>query len=153
MEGPVILEATLDDAQAILDLQKLAYQSEALLYNDYDIAPLKQTLEEMETDLAKMFVLKAVLDDGIVGSIRGREKDGTCFVGRLIVQPEVQGRGIGTGLLKALENHFVRSARFELFTGHRSEKNLYLYNKLGYQKFREQKINDRLTMVFLEKKK
>jgi hypothetical protein len=35
--------ATLDDAKQILELQKLTYQSEAAIYNDYTIAPLKQS--------------------------------------------------------------------------------------------------------------
>jgi 2-aminoadipate transaminase len=39
--------ATVEDAKEILDLQKLAYQSEAEIYNDYTIPPLTQTLEEM----------------------------------------------------------------------------------------------------------
>jgi hypothetical protein len=36
-----ILQATAADAVEILNLQKLAYQSEAKLYNNFDIPPLK----------------------------------------------------------------------------------------------------------------
>lgn len=44
---PIITAASPADAAAILALQKLAYQSEARLYNDFSIPPLLQTLEEL----------------------------------------------------------------------------------------------------------
>jgi hypothetical protein len=49
MELNMIIErAHIEDTKEILDFQKLAYQSEAEIYNDYTIPPLTQTLEEME---------------------------------------------------------------------------------------------------------
>lgn len=41
-----IQKAEKADLQKILDLQYLAYQSEAKLFNNIDIPPLKQTLED-----------------------------------------------------------------------------------------------------------
>ena len=38
-----ITEAETEDMKEILDLQYLAYQSEAKLFNNWDIPPLKQT--------------------------------------------------------------------------------------------------------------
>jgi hypothetical protein len=54
-------------------------------------------------------------------------------------------------LLAGIEATFPAAKRFELATGHRSERNLHLYAKLGYREFRREKISPRLTMVFLEK--
>jgi hypothetical protein len=62
-----ILQATIADAKEILALQKLAYQSEAVLYNDYNIPPLKQTLTEIEADFQKSMFLKAVFNGAIIG--------------------------------------------------------------------------------------
>lgn len=42
-----IVQASVTDAEEILKLQKLAYQIEAERYNDYNIPPLKQTIEEI----------------------------------------------------------------------------------------------------------
>jgi hypothetical protein len=81
----LIQPAILSDAPAILDLQRLAYQSEAALYDDYTIQPLTQTLTELEEDFQQQFYLKATLDGTIVGAVRAYEQDGTCFIGRLIV--------------------------------------------------------------------
>ncbi|WP_295084445.1 hypothetical protein [Ruminococcus sp.] len=41
----MILKAQKDDLQEILQLQYLAYQSEADLFGSRDIPPLKQTLD------------------------------------------------------------------------------------------------------------
>lgn len=88
----------------------------------------------------------------IVGSVRAQIKEGTCFIGRLLVHPNFQNQGIGTALMREMEKRFPQAERFELFTGHRSEKNLYLYGKLGYRELRREKVNDRLDLVYLEKK-
>ncbi len=141
------LEADLD---AILALQKLAYLSEAQRYNDSDLPPLRQTLAEIQADFARMAFFKATAGECIVGSVRGYAKDGTCYVGRLIVHPDVQGQGIGTRLMQTLEQHFGAVQRFELFTGHKSEPALHLYHKLGYRKFKCQDMTTH-TVVFLEK--
>jgi ribosomal protein S18 acetylase RimI-like enzyme len=148
-----IITALPEDAAAILELQKLAYRSEAAMYDDYSIAPLVQTLDELKTEFASKTVLKALLDERLVGSVRGWQKGGTCYVERLIVHPDVQGQGIGTKLVGALEAAFPDAKRFELFTGHKSERNLRLYGKLGYQVFKQQRISDRLSFTYLEKRK
>jgi ribosomal protein S18 acetylase RimI-like enzyme len=147
----MIEDAIMNDAKEILQLQKLAYQSEAAIYDDYTIPPLVQSLEGMLTDLRKQIVLKVMLDGKIIGSVRGHVQDGTGYIGRLIVHPDFQNRGTGTQLIKAIEGRLAKAKRYELFTGHKSERNLYLYKKLGYSQFRTEKINDRLTQVYLEK--
>ena len=66
-----IERANLDDLQEILDLQYLAYQSEAELFPDQDIPPLKQTLTEVITEYQKGIILKVSDEDNvIIGSVR-----------------------------------------------------------------------------------
>ena len=146
-----IEQATIDDAQEILALQKLAYTSEAEIYNDFTIQPLHQTLEEIKAEFENQYFLKFYANGRIAGSVRAYMKEGTCFISKLIVHPESQNQGIGTILLKGIENAFDHAARYELFTGHRSEKNLHLYQKQGYKIFRSQKLTEALTLVFMEK--
>ena len=105
----------------------------------------------MRDDLRKQTCLKASAEGRIVGSVRGHLREGTCFVGRLIVHPDYQNQGIGTRLLHEIQRVFDQAERFELFTGHRSERNLYLYRKLGYQPFMSKQITSALTLVYLEK--
>jgi len=146
-----ITRATPQEAAEILELQRLCYRREAELYEDYSIAPMTQTVEAMRGDIAGQVVLVAREDGRIVGSVRGRLDAGTCHVGRLIVHPACERRGIGSQLMAALEAAVPEATRFELFTGHRSEGNLRLYARLGYREFRRQPVNGRLTLVYMEK--
>ena len=147
---PSVDIATKGDLEEILKLQKLAYQSEAARYNDFGISPLTQTLGELQEESKRSIILKVVEDRKIVGSVRAFEKDGTCYIGRLIVHPDYQNRGIGRKLMGAIEKSF-EGVRCELFTGHLSEKNLALYEKLGYIKFKTECVTESLHMVYLEK--
>lgn len=149
--GLRIERATADDAADILELQKLAYESEARLYQDWNLPPLTQSLESMRDDIASMLVLCAREGSRLLGSARARENNGTGHVGRLIVHPESQGRGIGTLLMRHIESAMPGASRFELFTGSRSEGNLRLYERLGYRRSREQVLSPAVTLVYLEK--
>lgn len=145
-----VFAATGDDMAEILSLQRLAFRQEAELYNDFGIAPLTQTLEGIREEAKKLVFLKAVDGGRIIGSVRAFEKQGTCYIGRLIVHPDYQNRGMGKRLMNAIEERFA-GFRFELFTGDRSEKNLAFYERLGYQRFDIRKVSDNLNFVYFEK--
>ena len=151
-EPEIIIEpALLEDAEIILKLQKLAYMEEAIAYNSYDIPPLTQTLEETLEEFEAQTILKATCNGEIIGSARGYLEDGTCYVGKMMVEPGFQNRGIGGRLLRAIEEHFPEASRFELFTGYKSQRNLHLYKKHGYRIFKTVPINDTVNLSFLEK--
>jgi ribosomal protein S18 acetylase RimI-like enzyme len=143
--------AEFADLQTILELQYLAYQSEAALHNTPSIPPLLETFGELEQEYNDGVVLKAVAANGvIIGSVRGYVKDGTVFVGKLMVHPEYRGRGIGSRLLAEIEKHCPQ-ARYELFTSDKSVRNLSLYERLGYVRFAERQVSPDLRFVYLEK--
>ncbi len=88
----------------------------------------------------------------IVGSVRAYSKENTCYIHRLIVLPEYQNQGIGKVLMAEIEKRFKNSVqRYELFTGSRDPRNLYLYNQLGYKTFKTKKLSDEISFVYLEK--
>jgi ribosomal protein S18 acetylase RimI-like enzyme len=162
MDGIEIKQASLEDADMILQLQIQAYLSEAEIYNDYGIPPLIQSFNEIKQEFSNQVFLKAIEkveeeeEEGdqtmtIVGSVRAYLKRGTTYIGKLIVKPEYQNKGIGTKLMQAIEQRFKYANRYELFTGHKSTRNLHLYQKLGYYEFKRVPVNESLTMVFLEK--
>jgi len=147
----LITAATIADAEAILDLQRTAYLSEARLYNDYSLPPLTQTLEDLQASFAGHIFLKAVVAERLVGSVRARPEKGTCHIGRLIVHPHYQGQGIGSRLMAGIEKLFPHVERFALFTGEKSAANILLYQRLGYQETKRQRISDKVVLVFMEK--
>jgi GNAT superfamily N-acetyltransferase len=146
-----IVQASSDDAGEILALQKIAYQSEAKLNDDWTLPPLTETLPEIISEFETKFFLKAVCADKIIGSVRATLDSGTCQVGRLIVHPDYQGKGIGTLLMGRIETAFSRAERFELFTGTKSIHNIRLYLRLGYREYREEDLSPKVRLVFMEK--
>ena len=147
----LIEKAQKEDLKEILKLQHLAYQSEAKLFGDMDIPPLKQTIEEVDEEFEKGTFLKVVDDSGaIIGSVRAYEENGTIYIGKLMVHPKMQKQGIGTQLLLAMENEFPNH-RYELFTSSKSISNIRLYERFGYKIFKEEAVSEELQFVYLEK--
>ena len=152
-----ISAAGAQDAEHILKLQYLCYQSEAELYGDYGIEPLTQTLDGLRAELERGHGLVARLGDEVVASVRGEaDATGTVRIAKLIVHPRMQRHGLGGRLLDAIEQHFATdpgptAKRFQLFTGHRSEGNLRLYRSRGYEQVSTREVGPRLTLVTLEK--
>lgn len=147
----IITEASVADAQEILDLQKLAYQSEAEIYNDFSLSPLTQTLEELKEDFRDKIFLKSIMHDKIVGSVRAYVENDTCHVGRLVVHPNYQNYGLGRKLMHKIHTRFADSARFEVFTGDKSRRNIYFHQRLGYKIFKYQDVSRLRQRVFMEK--
>ena len=151
MNEIIIERASIENTEEILDLQKLAYVSEAEIIDDFTIPPLHQTLEEIQFEFKHQIFLKVQLNDRIIGSVRACMEGETCHIGKLIVHPNSQNMGIGKKLLHAAEKRFPDAERYELFTGQKSKRNLYIYEKNGYQIFKEKRISEKLSLVFLEK--
>lgn len=151
--GIRIVNAEFTDLENILALQKNAYISEAELYEDYSIPPLHQTLELIRKEFENTCFLKALnLNNQIIGSIRLTIKENIGYVGKLIVDEAYRNIGLGRKLLGEIEQmHYTRVSKFELFTGHKSERNLHIYLTSGYKEIKRQVVNSNLTLVYLEK--
>lgn len=146
-----IITAESKDAQEILELQYLAYQSEAKLYNDWSLPALTQTLDSLYQEFENSIILKAIIDSKIVGSVRAKIENDVCRIGRLIVKPDFQGNGIGTALLHHIEKIHDNINSFELFTGNKSISNIRLYEKHGYVASHLKEISEKVTLIFMVK--
>lgn len=150
-ENYVITKAGKEDLKEILELQYLAYQSEAALFGNKDIPPLTQTLDEVIDEYNEGLVLKMTDESGvIIGSVRAKEIDGTVYIGKLMVRPDHQKKGCGRRLLLEAERYFP-GKRYELFTSTRSKDNIRLYESAGYKEFMQKAVDDELVFVYMEK--
>jgi ech hydrogenase subunit C len=161
--GEMVLgRATALDAEEILALQKIVYQNEAEMYDDWTLTPLKQTLAEMRTDFESKVFIKAVVNGKIVGSIRGYMVEGadaegrpraTGHITRLIVHPYYWQRGIGARLVREIEGCFPQARRFETFMGQKSRHTMEPYQKLGYVPIRQEKVSEHRDRVYFAREK
>ena len=92
-----IKKAEKVDLLEILNLQYLAYQSEARLFDNEDIPPLKQTLVDVENEYQRGVILKALDEDkAIIGSVRAFCDNGTVYIGKLMVHIKTGTRNRNT---------------------------------------------------------
>ena len=146
-----IVDACPHDAQAILVVQRLAFAPAAERYGDDRLPPLVETAEEIADDIREHVVLVAVEDGEIIGSVRGVERDGCVYVGRLVVLPAAQRQGAARRLMLELEDRFASAPCFELFTGNLNEPGMGLYRQLGYEETERRPIEGTLELVYMRK--
>jgi len=140
---------TRSDAGQLLTLQRAAYASEAQIYRDPFLPPLTQTLDELRDELAGP-ALGIDAEERLVGAVRWTVDGDTAHIARLIVAPDLQGKGIGTALLRSAEQA-SGATRFELFTGHLSEANIRLYEREGYTRTRQVSLQPGVELIYMQK--
>ncbi|MDR0361682.1 MAG: GNAT family N-acetyltransferase [Planctomycetota bacterium] len=130
-----IREGVAEDYPAVLDIQRRAYrEKEAPLYGE-NLPPLFETPETLAEELAAgKRLLVGVYDGRIAASLRMKTlEDGSVYFGRLSVDPDLQGKGIGKRMALAVEDWHPEAAVFVLDCGEKSEENRHIYGKIGYR--------------------
>jgi len=121
--------AKATDAGEIMTVQRAAFVQEAQLYDDANVPPLVETLDQIRTAIESSRVVVGRLGPRLVAAGRVRVMDRIGHIGRLVVAPDLQGRGIGRALLAAVEATCANEVdEYALFTGHRTVGNLHLYH-------------------------
>ena len=132
-ETLAVVPAELADAPAILALQKIAFEPEARASQMWEIPPLQETVESLREHIRMATVLKAVDGERLLGSVRGIVTGSACLIRVLMVAPEVQGKGLGARLLRAIEDAHPAAERFDLTTNMVMVGNVRFYLSHGYE--------------------
>ena len=141
------------DAGEALTVQRAAYVTEAQHYDAPHIPPLTETVVELRADLENgVLAFGAWSGTRLVGCVRGRVDGDRMEVARFAVAPDVQGQGIGSALLSAVETAAPPHIQtLWLVTGATSEGSLRLYGRSGYTVVAETRDAVGVAMVRLEK--
>ncbi|MFC4857402.1 GNAT family N-acetyltransferase [Actinophytocola glycyrrhizae] len=154
-DAPAIHIGPLAAAHAgeALTVQRAAYVTEAQHYDAPRIPPLTETLDELRGDLMSgVPAFGAWTGTRLAGSVRGRVDGDRMEVARFSVAPDLQGQGIGSALLSAVEAAAPTEVRtFWLVTGADSEASLRLYRKAGYEVVADTTDAVGVALVVLEK--
>jgi GNAT superfamily N-acetyltransferase len=123
-----------DHAGEVLTVQRAAFVGEARLYGTAEIPPLVETLDQLRHELATTVTMGAWLGSRLVGAARLTLDGPIGWISRVAVAPDLQGQGIGTGLLATLEAAAPPQVRrFQLAAGHRSSDTMAMYERRGYR--------------------
>jgi tRNA (guanine37-N1)-methyltransferase len=128
--------ATRADVGELFTLTRACWLQEMEANPGVVIPALEESLEDAVRGLAEWTTIVALAGGRIVGSARGKVvDDGTVWdVGRVMVAPDLQGRGLGRHLLRLGEELAPDEVTsYELWTGARSTDNLRMYKRAGYR--------------------
>ena len=136
--------ATPADAAELLVLQRACWAPEGLASGDWVVPPLAETLEEVRAAVGewRTYAVRTASRGGglgrLVGSVRGRVRPGDPAVwetARLMVAPDLQGRGLGRELLALSEAAAPASVTtYWLTTGVVAAQNHRFYRRAGYRR-------------------
>lgn len=130
----IVTAFATDDLAELVVLQRCCWVQEALVNDTLDIPALSETHDEVLAWATTWTTLVVRLRGRLVGSVRGLAEGADWHIGRLMVAPDLAGRGLGSRLLRLAENCCPSDTeRFSLFTGARSERNIRMYQRAGYR--------------------
>ncbi|GAA2147694.1 hypothetical protein GCM10009844_25120 [Nocardioides koreensis] len=122
------------DAGELFTLQRACWVQEQQDNPGVEIPALHETLEDLRDWIARDTVLVARSAGRLVGAVRARLDGGAWEIGRLMVAPDLQGRGLGRVLLQRIEAAAPpHVTAYALVTGTGSLRNQKLYKKAGYR--------------------
>ncbi len=125
------------DAGELYTLQRACWLQELEANPGVDIPALNESLDDVRRGLGEwtVFVARDPASGRLVGAVRGRvDRRGEWDIGRVMVAPDLQGRGLGRALLELIEEAAPADVRsYVLFTGAGSTSNLRMYKKAGFR--------------------
>jgi tRNA (guanine37-N1)-methyltransferase len=122
------------DAGELFVLQRACWVQEQHDNPGVVIPALEESLDDLRTWIARDLVLVARSAGRLVGAVRASLHGEEWDIGRLMVAPDVAGRGLGRSLLARIEAAAPPEATsYALFTGAGSTRNQRMYKKAGYR--------------------
>jgi ribosomal protein S18 acetylase RimI-like enzyme len=108
---------------------------EAITNETLDVPALHETLDDVRQWIDEWTTWCVRLAGRLVGAVRARQEGTTWEIGRLMVAPDLSGRGLGRWLLSLAETAAPDDVDvIALFTGAKSARNIALYERAGFHR-------------------
>jgi ribosomal protein S18 acetylase RimI-like enzyme len=148
-----ITKTSLNEADALLKLQKEAFTADIKKYKDYDSSPAGESLEFFKYRINNSYHYTIFINGNLAGSICIVKVSDTHYrLFRIFLGIQYQNKGLGSKILTQMEKKFPQVKTWSLDTPKENRRNRHFYEKFGYKKTGEFKVNDRLTLVEYEKR-
>ncbi len=133
LPGSQLRVFTPPDLAELVVLQRCCWVQEAIVNQTLDIPALHETHADVLEWATTWVTLVIRIDARLVAAVRGRPEGRDWQIGRLMIAPDLTGRGAGSALLGLIEEMAPDGIeRFSLFTGARSLRNIRTYERAGY---------------------
>jgi GNAT superfamily N-acetyltransferase len=138
IDNATVVLAAPDDAGELVVLQRCCWVEEAITNETLEIAALHESLDVVRESLQNWHTWIVRQNGRLIGSVRARTETTIWAIGRLMVAPDLAGRGLGGWLLRFAEEQAPADAgSFTLFTGERSLRNIAMYERAGFKRSTE----------------
>lgn len=148
----IIKKIDITDSVLALDVLKVqipSYMEEAKMINFFEIPPLKDTVDTLRQCEETFFGY--YVDGELCGAISLKAEGAVMDIHRLIVHPNHFRKGIAKKLLNFIENNIAGIDSIIVSTGSKNEPAINFYEKNGFCKTEETKINERLSITSFRK--
>ena len=126
--------ATPDDAAELMVLQRCCWVDEAIANDTFDVPALRETVDEVTSWIGSWDTWVVRLDGRLIGAVRARRAGNDWEIGRLMVAPDLAGRGLGRWLLAHAESAAPDGVEaISLYTGKQSLRNIAMYQRAGFE--------------------
>jgi tRNA (guanine37-N1)-methyltransferase len=126
--------ATRADAGELLTLQLACWVQEAQANPGVTIPALLEGLTDVESYIDTWLTFVVHSHGRLVGAVRAQREGELWYIGRIMVAPDLQGRGLGRFLLEYVELAAPPEVTtYTLLTGAGSLDNQRMYKKAGYR--------------------
>lgn len=145
-------KSELRDAEEIIHVRANAFKEEVKLYGH---GPNEMDSIEKEKEFIKNidgcnFSYILLDNNKIIGGMGGVDKgDGNFYLGCIYVALEYQSKGIGSMIMKFLNDKFSNATKWTLETPYLSYRNHHFYEKHGFVKVGETEPRDDGFFLFL----
>lgn len=135
LPGVSIAPATAADIGELLTTTHACWLIEGRRHETFDIPPITETYDTLRDSLAEWDTYVVRSGGRLIGSVRGQRRPNDAWhIGRLMVVPDLQGRGLGRALLEFIQDAAPQGTReFELIAGKNSLGNQRMYKKAGFR--------------------
>lgn len=146
-------KASVEDTEKLLEIQKNVFMSLYKKYEDHETSPVTQTMESCSKRFDIGDYYKIIFEDNLAGGVFVHEKEPGIMRFHIInILEKYQNKGITQEVMRRLELMYPQAESWELDTILSEKRNCYLYEKMGYIKYGNQRIiNDKLTLVSYRK--
>lgn len=152
-----LVRADAKDAKELHAMQVKSFRELLEKYQDFDTSPANESVEKVEARLKQeftyfYFICVGTQKAGAIRIVDKKETGKNKRISPIFLLPEFQNQGIAQKAILLCEKIHGNKC-WELDTILQEAKNCHLYEKMGYrQTGKTEVINERLTLVFYEKK-
>ena len=132
-----------------MEIQKRAYEQEALLIGTREIPPLHETVEDLK-QCGERF-LGCYVDGVLAGVLSYKMNSNMLDIHRLFVDPGYHRQGIAQKLLDSIERNGSDFEKMIVSTAMGNEPAIRFYEKNNFKQVGKKKIHSELVLVEFEK--